>query len=35
MEKHITLEDTALGRQKEMFKRQMISGMATLSLDER
>jgi hypothetical protein len=35
MEKQITLQDTALGRQQEMFKRQLISGMATMSLDER
>jgi hypothetical protein len=28
------MKDTALGRQQEMFKRQLISGMATMSLDE-
>ena len=35
MEKQITLKDTALGRQKEVFKRQMISTIATLSEEER
>jgi hypothetical protein len=35
MEKQITLEDTALGRQREVLKQQMMSGLATLSLQER
>ncbi len=35
MEKQITLADTALGRQKEVFRRQMISNIATMSEEER